>query len=448
MKTNSTHLFSHSKPYALLRGITSFYHSLYYEEICVKNLENIPPNEPVIFTPNHQNALMDALAIIYSTKKQPVFMARADIFKKDTVKKILHFLKIVPVYRIRDGIESLSNNDSSFEQAFQVLKHNGAVGIMPEGNHGDQHRLRPLKKGAFRLAIQSQELLGKTSSVKIVPVGLEFSNYQQFRSKLLIIYGKPIDVKDYLEEYSSNAAKGLQSFRNRVADEMKAVMINIDSDEFYNTIYDAKELFSYHHRDTYNNVYEKFLLEKDLSDKLVRMSANTPEELNFLKQSVTNLHEDCKKLKIEPWVLSWRAPKGIASWISNITRFLFFLPFFAFATIFHAIPYLVSEIYSNRAKDKQFVSSMRFVVSFIMYLVWYILVLVMPVSIIFKVIAVVAMPVLGAISYDYWDSLKRALVKFRFILLKIQKNTALESLQKANNNIILWLTEKTRNYEN
>lgn len=91
---------------------------------------------------------------------------------------------------------------------------------------------------------------------------------------------------------------------------------------------------------------------------------------------------------------------------------------------------------------------MRFVVSFIMYLVWYILVLVMPVSIIFKVIAVVAMPVLGAISFDYWDSLKRALVKFRFILLKIQKNTALESLQKANNNIILWLTEKTRNYEN
>ena len=138
----SDHLHSHSRRYALLRKIISFYHEVYYEDICVINADNIPENEPVIFAPNHQNALMDALAIIFTTKKQILFMARADIFKKESIKKILTFMKIIPVYRIRDGKEALANNDESFEIAFRSLKNNEVVGIMPEGNHGDQHRDR------------------------------------------------------------------------------------------------------------------------------------------------------------------------------------------------------------------------------------------------------------------------------------------------------------------
>ena len=234
---NSDHLFAHSKQYNFLRRITSLYHSVFYEEICVLNADNIPVGDPVIFTPNHQNALMDALAIIYTTDKQPVFMARADIFKKDTVKKILTFLKIIPVYRIRDGIEALSNNDETFELAFKVLKNGGAIGIMPEGNHGDQRRLRPLKKGVARLSIQAQELLENKASIKIVPVGLEFSTYQGFRGNLVVNFGKPIEVKDFLEEYKSNSAKGLQSMRTRLTNDLKSLMINIDTDEFYSTIY-------------------------------------------------------------------------------------------------------------------------------------------------------------------------------------------------------------------
>ena len=86
-------------------------HSVFYSEICIINPENVPAKGPVIFAPNHQNALMDALAILLLVDKQPVFMARADIFKKKTVGKILNFLKIIPVFRIRDGVSNLSNNN-------------------------------------------------------------------------------------------------------------------------------------------------------------------------------------------------------------------------------------------------------------------------------------------------------------------------------------------------
>jgi 1-acyl-sn-glycerol-3-phosphate acyltransferase len=299
MKNNADHLLSHSKSYNIVKRITSLYHSVYYEEICIINADNIPEEGPVIFTPNHQNALMDALSIIYTTKQQPVFMARADIFKKDLAKKILTFLKIIPVYRIRDGIESLSNNDESFELGFQILKNKGAIGIMPEGNHGEQRRLRPLKKGVARLAIQAQELLEGKASVKIVPVGLEFSSYQGFRGNMVVNYGKPIDVSDFLEEYKLNSAKGLQLIRSRLATDLKNLMINIDTEEYYDTIFFAKELYSYSKRLELKSFCDKFLLDKSLSDALVKLSQTNPEQLNFLKTKLRDLNYAAIQLRLK-----------------------------------------------------------------------------------------------------------------------------------------------------
>lgn len=442
MKINAEHLLSHSKSYNALKSITSLYHSVYYEEICILNADNIPAEGPVIFTPNHQNALMDALSIIYTTKQQPVFMARADIFKKDIVKKILTFLKIIPVYRIRDGIEALSNNDESFEMAFQVLKNKGAVGIMPEGNHGEQRRLRPLKKGVARLAIQAQELLEGKASVRIIPVGLEFSSYQGFRSNMVVNYGKPIEVSEFLEEYKLNPAKGLQLMRSRLALDLKSLMINIDTDEYYETIFFAKELYSYSQRFGINSFCDKFLLDKNLSDALVKLSQTDPDQLSYLKTKLHDLNYAAIQLKIKPWIFSWNPPRTILGWISDISRYLVFSPIFVFSFVFHAIPYAVSEYYSNKVIDKQFVSSMRFVSSFLMYLLWYIIILLLPFSMLLKIVILITMPLFGVMSFDYWDSIKKAPVKLQYLLLKKQNSRELHNASVLHAEIIEWLSGK------
>ena len=51
---------------------------MFYGKVEVKGLENIPRNEPVIFAPNHQNALMDALIVLFSAPQDIVFLARAE----------------------------------------------------------------------------------------------------------------------------------------------------------------------------------------------------------------------------------------------------------------------------------------------------------------------------------------------------------------------------------
>ena len=70
--------------YALVKAVTGFWHNnFFYRKIIVLGLENINPGDHLIFAPNHQNALMDALAVLFTHKGQPVFLARADIFKKN-----------------------------------------------------------------------------------------------------------------------------------------------------------------------------------------------------------------------------------------------------------------------------------------------------------------------------------------------------------------------------
>ena len=95
----------YSARYALLKSAAGFWHNnVFYRKVIVLGRENINPDDPLIFAPNHQNALMDALAVLFTHKGQPVFLARADIFKRKTIAAILYFLKILPVYRIREGL--------------------------------------------------------------------------------------------------------------------------------------------------------------------------------------------------------------------------------------------------------------------------------------------------------------------------------------------------------
>ena len=140
---------------------------------------------------------MDALAVLFTQKGQLVFLARADIFKRKLIASILYFLKILPVYRIRDGFSSLKGNDEIFTKTIDVLKNKNGLVILPEGDHAGFRRLRQLKKGICRVAFQSDEATGFKLKIKIIPVGIEFSNYTRFRQVLTVVYGKPIEVSEF-----------------------------------------------------------------------------------------------------------------------------------------------------------------------------------------------------------------------------------------------------------
>src|SRR5450759_252802 len=94
--------------YELVKGIVQFLYPKFFRQTEIRGLENIPDNEPLIFAGNHQNGVMDPVAIILNQKEPIVYMGRADIFQSSLTRVLLRFIKVTPVYRIRDGFENLS----------------------------------------------------------------------------------------------------------------------------------------------------------------------------------------------------------------------------------------------------------------------------------------------------------------------------------------------------
>ena len=77
----------------MIRMLCFAHNVVYYRRFVVKNIENIPPRGvPTLVIANHQNGMMDAMAILhtlYHDRRQPVFIARGDIFKKDSVARVV-----------------------------------------------------------------------------------------------------------------------------------------------------------------------------------------------------------------------------------------------------------------------------------------------------------------------------------------------------------------------
>ena len=184
------------------------------------------------------------LQFFLPTKDSPYFLPEPISSREKLLQQSLYFLKILPVYRIRDGFSSLKGNDEIFLKTIDVLKNKNGLVILPEGDHAGFRRLRQLKKGICRVAFQSDEATGFTLNIKIIPVALEFSNYSRFRQVLTVAYGKPIEVSEYFDSYKVNPERALNELRSRLSDEMKGIMVHIESEEDYEAIDELRSMIN------------------------------------------------------------------------------------------------------------------------------------------------------------------------------------------------------------
>lgn len=231
-------IYSENLGYRLMYYPVKLAFRQFFRQIEVRGLENIPQGEPVIFAPNHQTGLMDPLAVLFTRDNSPVvFMARADMFKSKPLAAVLRFFKIMPVFRIRDGFENLGKNERYFNEAKGVLLASKYLCLMPEGNHGERHTLRPLVKGLFRIAFSAEETLGEGRHVRIVPVGIDHSHFQHAGSDLVVTYGPPIRVEDYMAQYRENPATALNVMKADLTARLSPLMHDIRTDANNDLVY-------------------------------------------------------------------------------------------------------------------------------------------------------------------------------------------------------------------
>jgi 1-acyl-sn-glycerol-3-phosphate acyltransferase len=196
-----------------LRWLVKIALFFFYKRIRIQGKEKIPSNKAVIIIANHQNALIDPLIIATQTRLKPHFLARASAFKHPVAAKLLHFIRMIPVYRVRDGKENMEKNGQTFAQSVQILAEKGSILIFAEGGHSHERSLRYPKKGFTRIAFQALETFPEMDLV-ILPIGINYSNHTDSGSNVTLVVGKEIAVKPFLhkpEELMQETYQGLQA---------------------------------------------------------------------------------------------------------------------------------------------------------------------------------------------------------------------------------------------
>ncbi len=356
--------------YAILKQVVRFAFWISHKRITIIGKQHLNKNHPLIFAPNHQNALMDPLAVLCTTPMQPVWLARADIFKMKLVRPILRFLKIMPVYRIRDGKENLGENEKIFSQAIEVLEHKKQLGLFPEAAHSGKRQMLPHKKAVPRIAFLAESKNNFKLQLQITPVGIYYSHYWHFNRELLVNYGSPINLKDYKTQYETNALLATKQLREELNNRVEQLTINIKSKAHYENYEWLRELlgggYAQKQLSKKPTAKERFLSDQQLVGLLEIHEAKHPEMWIDIHQQIDEIRTtlDSNSFPID---LLEKQTNGINIILQSLLGIVL-LPLIFVGLIFHIIPFSIPRHFIQKnIKDPAFYSTFHFVSGLILY---------------------------------------------------------------------------------
>lgn len=431
-------IYRYSIGYDVVRGFVKTAHRLFYRKVIVTGKENIPKDKSVIFAPNHQNALMDPLALVCTLPSQIVFLARADIFKSARNRPFLRFLKIIPVYRIRDGVENLGKNEKTFQQTIKILQHNTPLCLFPEARHTNRRSLLPLKKAVPRIAFQAEEAGGLGKDLVIIPVGIYYSDYQEPQSILQINYGKPLQVSEFLSSYRENPQRAQLELRDALQEKLSPLMIDIRDTEHYELYETIRRLYRpimLKEEKLSPDSWENYFRADQLTIQKLQAAAREDDSfLQLLSDKVQKYQALKHEQKTKEDTLEKNLPTPAQAFLTG-AGFLLVSPVVVFGWLHHALPhYLLKNHVNNKIEDSQMRSSFYFVLGMLAFSAMYVVGLLTLVRLFpgwWKGLYLIAMPLSGVFTYRLIRSWKifRNRLRLRFGLSKEKRNLLLDSRQ-------------------
>ncbi|CAN5339895.1 hypothetical protein BH09BAC2_BH09BAC2_08500 [soil metagenome] len=196
----------------------------YCRYLHINNKDFLKIEGPLLIAANHPNSFLDAIVLATIFKKPIWSLARGDAFVNPFIKKILTSFNMLPVYRVSEGAGNLQHNYSTFSACNDIFKKNGIVLIFTEGRCVNEWHLRPLKKGTARLALEAWK---QDIPLRILPLGINYSNFRRFGKNIFINFGDIISAKDIPTDVAHGNA--ISNFNSLLNLQLKRLVYECDS---------------------------------------------------------------------------------------------------------------------------------------------------------------------------------------------------------------------------
>ena len=301
--------------------------------------------------------------LLASNNIRKVFIARGDIFKNPVVAKILNFLRILPIFRIRNGVAAVRNNDETLNKAVDVLHDHVDLYLFPEGTHRTKHSLMRMGKGLFHIAVDANKQFGNQSPVYIIPAAIEYGDYFRFRSTAMINFGQPINVTEFLKNTTEeNEAVTINRLKDRLHDEISKLFTYIPDDEDYDAIW---EIVKMKNEKRAGGLYQKMLRNRATVDKVLKFREEHPEEAKNLFGRVNDFAKERVRQKIS--VISTAKKYPLLNSLWKLALLIVGLPYFVASAIVNLPVWLITLIIRGKLKDPAFGNTVSYGVELVLF---------------------------------------------------------------------------------
>jgi 1-acyl-sn-glycerol-3-phosphate acyltransferase len=216
--------------YFSFKYLFRYFNYIYFRSVKVYGYEKIPKDGGVLFSPNHQGALLDPLLVGSMTPRKLTSLTRSDVFG-GSFKWFFDACQMLPVYRIRDGYQNLKKNDLTFEKCYKILGNGDFLLMFSEGGHHNEYYLKNLSKGSSRLAFIAHKE-NPDKKIYLQPVGINYGHHQQPQCSLHLVYGSPIEI-GALYETELTDAENINKIREELQNKMKECLWLPENTENY-----------------------------------------------------------------------------------------------------------------------------------------------------------------------------------------------------------------------
>ena len=117
------------------------------------------------------------------------------------------------------------DNSLMFKETCKKLKENKAICIFPEGTSHDNSHLLQLKPGVAYIALEAMANYG-IKNIKLISCGFSYYNRDEFRSDLVLEFGIPFEIPEYLgDTFKVDKKKAIDIVLKIVESQMKSVTL-------------------------------------------------------------------------------------------------------------------------------------------------------------------------------------------------------------------------------
>jgi glycerol-3-phosphate O-acyltransferase/dihydroxyacetone phosphate acyltransferase len=200
---------------------------VYYRKRLVLGRKNLRFDGPAIVISNHPSTLTDVLNVALPIRQEMFYLANYSLFKNPVSNWILSRLYCIPVKRKEDVAEGeVRDNEGAFEQSFRHLEQNGILFIAPEGVSWMNRFVRPLKTGTARIALGTEARNHWKMGIKIIPVGVSYSQPNHFRSEVVVQAGAPVYPRDWIEQWQKDPEAATNQLTEFLENQLKSLSIH------------------------------------------------------------------------------------------------------------------------------------------------------------------------------------------------------------------------------